>query len=119
MLQDHHAECSRGFLQQVEVRGTGDHLMNRMAERRRSLTHPEPAPQEEALEAADAETSDDNAAISWCEAIVARLMKASNVLQFSQIRDEVYAHPFRDELPQDAMDRLSAALTEAEKRCTE
>jgi hypothetical protein len=119
-VQDHHAEQSVVPSSKSKSEALADHLMNRMAEpaEEPELT-PEPDPQEEAVEAADAETSDDNAAISWCEAIIARLGRASNVLQFSQIRDEVYAHPFRDELPQDAMDRLSAALTEAEKRCTE
>jgi len=78
---------------------------------------PEPEPEQQA-ETAEDEPAEVKAAISWCEEIISRLMKASNVLQFSQIRDEVYAHPFRDELPQDAMDRLSAALTGAEQRCT-
>lgn len=86
--------------------------------RREKAVEAEPAP-EPAPEAADDETAEDNAALSWCEAIIARLGRASNVLQFSQIRDEVYAQPLRDELPQDAMDRLSAALMDAEQRCTE
>ena len=90
--------------------------------RKEKAVEPEQAPEpesEQQAETADGETAEDNAAISWCEAIIARLMKASNVLQFSEIRDEVYAHPARDELPQEALDRLSAALTEAEKRCSE
>lgn len=116
-VQDHHAEAAVIPPGKSKSDALADHLMSRMAE-----PTPEPEPElepEQQAEATADEPAEDNAALSWCDAIVARLMKASNVLQFSQIRDEVYAHPLRDELPQDAMDRLSAALTEAEKRCTE
>jgi hypothetical protein len=115
-VQDHHAEQSVVPSSKSKSEALADHLMNRMAE---PTPEPEQEPEpEQQAETADGETAEDNAAISWCEAIIARLMKASNVLQFSQIRDQVYAHPFRDELPQEALDRLSAALMDAEKRCS-